>query len=462
MSTLSPIFQTDSCKFSHYKQYPPGTAYISSYIEPRGGGDVTFFGLQAFLKKLPRVTYDDIALAHNIATQHGVPFNSGGWTRIVEKWGGYLPLEIQAVPEGMTMPHGMPQVQVRNTDPLLPWLTSYFETALLRAVWYPSTVASISRRAKIVIGDYLAKTGDLSGLPFKLHDFGARGVSSGESAALGGLAHLVNFSGTDTVEALLLARDAYTCPMAGYSIPAAEHSTITSWGAKGEVAAYRNMLTAFDGFPLVAVVSDSYDIFKAVGEIWGGTLKEDVVALGEKGRTLVIRPDSGDPLSTLLSIFSILEEKFPVTVNEKGYKVLPAYLRVIQGDGVNLKSIGDILQVLTERGWSADNIAFGMGGALLQKLDRDTFKYAMKANERQSVDGTIHPVFKSPVGDGGKASKAYRQAVVKQGGVYYSIPESKLGPNENLLKPVWKNGELLVDWSLEEVRENAATSATEE
>lgn len=460
MNTISPIFQTDSYKFSHYKQYPPGTAYISSYIEPRGGGDVTFFGLQAFLKGLKKITYDDITVAHSVAMQHGVPFNITGWTRIVEKWGGQLPLSIQAVPEGITMPAGVPQVQVVNIDPELPWLTSYFETALLRAVWYPSTVATISRQAKMIIAKALSKSGQIEGLPFKLHDFGARGVSSGESAAIGGLAHLVNFSGTDTVEALLLARDAYGCEMAGYSIPASEHSTMTSWGADNEMAAYQNMLRKFEGHPMVAVVSDSYDIFEAVRTIWGGALRDEVIALGEQGRTLIIRPDSGDPLSTLLAVFKIIEEKFGATTNDKGYKVFPGYIRVIQGDGVELASIQNILTMLMERGWSADNLAFGMGGALLQEVNRDTFKYAMKANQIEFNDGLKRAVYKQPIGDPGKASKKGRQAVVwsESLGQYRALNEVP-NDNENILKEVWRAGVFKKEYTLDEVRANAAIKA---
>ena len=173
----------------------------------------------------------------------------------------------------------------------MPWLTTFIETALLRAVWYPTTVATLSRKAKLIIQAGLEKSSDdpAGQLPFKLHDFGARGVSSGESAGLGGMAHLVNFMGTDTMEALLAARRYYGAEMAGFSIPAAEHSTMTSWGRARERQAYEMMLDRFEGEGrLVAVVSDSYDLDHAVNEIWGGALREKVLA--QKG-TLVIRHD---------------------------------------------------------------------------------------------------------------------------------------------------------------------------
>ena len=196
------ILNTDSYKTSHWLQYPPNTEYVSSYIEARGGNNsfenVLFFGLQAYIKEYlsKPITQSDIDEAKTIFSAHGVPFNEAGWQRLIDKHQGYLPLRIQAVPEGMVIPTGQVLCQVVNTDPEFFWLTSYIETSLLRAIWYPSTVASLSYYCKQLIKAGLEKSADnLDSLPFKLHDFGARGVSSYESSALGGLAHLVNFFG---------------------------------------------------------------------------------------------------------------------------------------------------------------------------------------------------------------------------------------------------------------------------
>lgn len=211
MNTHNLILNVDSYKASHYLQYPPGTQYVSSYVESRGGPfDASlFFGLQAFIKEylLTPITANDIAEAESLLREHGVPFNRAGWEYILRVHRGYLPLVIEAVPEGTMIPTSNVMLQVTNTDSNCEWLTSYIETALLRAIWYPTTVATISHAVRQVIGRYLAETSDSTdSLPFKLHDFGARGVSSLESAALGGLAHLVNFHGTDTVSALIAAR----------------------------------------------------------------------------------------------------------------------------------------------------------------------------------------------------------------------------------------------------------------
>jgi nicotinamide phosphoribosyltransferase len=449
------ILNTDSYKASHFLQYPAGTEVVSSYIEPRGGSfkQVLFFGLQAFLKETlsKPVTLADIDEAEALFAAHGVPFYRQGWQHIVQQHGGFLPLEIEALPEGMVVPTGTALVQVRNTDPQAFWLTSYLETALLRAVWYPTTVATLSWQVKQNIRQSLQATCDEpeAQLPFKLHDFGARGVSSHESAALGGMAHLVNFMGTDTVVALLAACKYYGADMAGFSIPAAEHSTITAWGRDGEADAYANMLQQFgQAGKLLAVVSDSYDIYHAVSEIWGKQLRAQVES---SGATVVIRPDSGVPEAVVPEVLQRLYAEFGGRVNSKGYRVLNDCVRVIQGDGVDVDSIGVILQRIQAAGFSTENVAFGMGGGLLQKVNRDTLSFAMKASAIQN-NGVWRDVYKQPITDAGKNSKRGRLAVIKDAGGIKTMHEDALSWESNLLRPVFRNGELLVDDHFDVIR----------
>ena len=451
------VLNTDSYKTSHWLQYPPGTQTVFSYIEARGGSlpYTVFFGLQALLKEYfsDAITAQDVALAGEVCAAHGVPFNHEGWMHIVQGHGGRLPLRIRAVPEGTVVPVNHVLVTVENTDPACWWLTSYVETALLR-VWYPTTVATHSHATRRLIGDALERTGDPAGLPFKLHDFGARGVSSLESALLGGMAHLVNFQGTDTMTALLGARAYYGEPMAGFSIPAAEHSTITAWGRDGEADAYRNMLRQF-GRPgaLLAVVSDSYDLDAAVTRLWGGELREAVIA---SGAVVVIRPDSGDPTTVVRRTVQSLDAAFGSDVNAKGFKVL-RHVRVIQGDGITRSSIASILAALEEAGYSADNVAFGQGGALLQQVNRDTLGFAMKASAVQ-VNGAWRDVFKAPVTDPAKRSKAGRLTLLAQDGGYTTVrldAPGAAGATE-ALRTVWEDGRLLVDDPFAAIRARAA------
>lgn len=448
------ILNTDSYKTSHYLQYPQGAEVVSSYIESRGGdyAETLFFGLQAYIKETlsQPITAADIDEAEAVLTAHGLPFNRSGWQYILDTYQGYLPIEIQAVAEGSVVPTGNVLVQVKNTDANCAWLTSYIETSLLRAIWYPTTVATVSKACKNIIARYLDETADNSdGLAFKLHDFGARGASSEESAALGGAAHLINFMGTDTLSGLMAARRYYGAQMAGFSIPAAEHSTITSWGKDGESAAYANMLAQFgkEGQP-VAVVSDSYDLWNAIDNIWGDELK---VQVQQMGGVLVVRPDSGVPVEVVPEALERLMAKFGYRTNSKGYRVLPDYIRLIQGDGVSVKSIEAILEVLKQRGISAENIAFGMGGELLQKVNRDTQKFAMKASAIQ-IKGRWRDVFKDPITDPGKRSKRGRLALIATPVGYRTIPEQDLKGRENLLQTVYRNGKLLVEWDFDQIR----------
>lgn len=443
------ILKTDSYKVSQYRQYPPGTEFISSYGESRGGEwtDSVFFGIKYAIEKhltMP-VTMTDVEEAKDILDPHigeGI-FNYKGWVKLIDKYNGRLPIRIQALPEGIVVPNGTPLFQVINEDPEFYWLTSYIEGLLLQSVWYGTTVASLSRSARSIILDALERTGTPAAIDYKLHDFGYRGVSSTESAALGGLAHLINFKGTDTLPALWLGRQLYQDDhILGHSIPASEHSTITAWGRSREAEAYANMITAFPESPMIACVSDSYDIFNACEHLWGDQLKDQLI---NSGKTLVIRPDSGDPIKVLEEIMMTLLDKFGRRRNNKGFNVLPDNIRVIQGDGVNVKAIEQILERFHNNYWSADNIAFGMGGALLQKdINRDTLKFAMKASQG-IINGETVDIYKDPITDSSKTSKRGRFAVVKDGDNYITLPERVVNPQMNLLQTVYHRGISLYD-----------------
>lgn len=462
MNMKNFILQTDSYKFSHYKQYPPNTSNVFAYIESRGGKFPAslFVGLQIYIKEvlMRPITAADVAEAKAFVDKHMGPnlFNEEGWMTIVNEYNGFMPVTIKAVPEGTLVPTGNVLVTIENTDPRFFWLPSFMETALLRAVWYPTTVATNSWTSKQVIKEYLEKTGDPSLINFKLHDFGARGVSSGESAGIGGLGHLVNFMGTDTVEALMYAREYYGEDMAGFSIPASEHSTMTSWGGReGEVKAMRNMISQYaKPGALIACVSDSYDIFNAVENLWGGELKQTVI---DSGAMLVIRPDSGDPATVVLKVVELIDKQFGSVVNDKGFKVLNN-VRVIQGDGIVTESIRAILATLESAGYSADNVAFGQGGGLLQQVNRDTMKFAMKTSAA-NVNGEWIDVFKDPITDSGKRSKKGRLRLVrsKVNGEYMTLPEGTYvkEPTEQMLVEVYKDGKLMKDYTFAEVRENS-------
>lgn len=457
----NPILNTDSYKPSHWLQYADGTEYISYYIESRGGkwNEITWFGLQGTLKEYftTQITIEMIDFAEKFLTAHGEPFNREGWEYIVREHNGYLPFEVYSVPEGLTVPGRNAMARIVNTDPKCFWLGSYVETALLRGSWYGTTVATQSREIKKIILDALERTGDPAGIMFKLHDFGARGVSSFESAGIGGAAHLVNFMGSDTISGILYAQEYYnTEAMVAFSIPAAEHSTQTLLGRKGEKQQQMRMVEQFGGkYPLIAVVSDSYDIYASVVR-WATEFRQAVI---DSGSCIVVRPDSGKPSEVVLKVLETFEEALPagdVTVNEKGYKVLPGFFRVIQGDGINIDSIKEILDTIIAAGWSADNLAFGMGGALLQQINRDTLKFAMKASAAR-INGEWVEVYKDPITDPGKVSKKGQLTLVRDDyNNYRTVELSAVGDQVDVMELVYRNGKMVKEWTFEEVRSNAA------
>jgi len=303
------ILLADSYKVSHYCMYPPGTTIVYSYFESRGGKfpSTVFFGLQYLLKRYclgQVISAKKIQEAKEFFKLHlrNDYFNEEGWNHILKKHNGHLPLRITAVPEGTILPTRNVLFTVENTDPEVPWLTNYMET-LLSQTWYPTTVATISRYQKEILKNYLMETSEsMDGLPTMLHDFGFRGVSSVESAGIGGAAHLVNFEGTDTIPGVIMVQKYYNKKMAGHSGPASEHSTVTSWGKDRESEACRSLLENFKFGP-VSGVSDSYDLYGCCREIWGSQLKELILKRTEANAPFLVRPDSGDPPEVVIKVF---------------------------------------------------------------------------------------------------------------------------------------------------------------
>lgn len=419
------------------------------------------FPLMPFVGLHPKLHYlkgflQDSRVRHAEKVWHGhfgsdKIYNREGWAEIFKL--GYLPLSIKAVPEGTVVPTRNVLMTIENTDPRFPWLTNWVETLLMQ-VWYPITVAAQSRDCKILIRKYLELTGcSLDGLDYKLHDFGFRGVTCIEQAMIGGAAHLGNFRGTDTGVALDYLEYYYAgvnseTECVGNSIPASEHSIHTSWGRQRESESYQHMLDQFpDG--LFAAVSDSYNIYDACRDHWGTALKPRVLS---RDGCVVIRPDSGHPPLVVVGCLNILGDRFGFTKNAKGYKVLDPHVRLIQGDGVNYEMIRVVLHAMYEAGWAADNVAFGMGGALLQQLNRDTQRMAIKCSST-ICDGVETDVSKDPFTDINKKSLAGRLALIKQDG---ELVTAKGPHKDDILIEVFRDGQILDYPTLAQIRERSA------
>lgn len=469
-NTKNLILLTDSYKPTHPEQYEQGTTLVSSYMEARSGPyeRITSIGDSYFQQEyLSRgITRYDIEEAVDVYGEHfgtSKIFRPDLWRHILNRHGGSLPLSIRSVPEGTRVPRRNVLRTIHNTDPACGWLTGQVEGLYLQN-WYPSTVGTQTGEERKVVLKWLRLTGDPAGIDFKVHDFGFRGCSSPESSGIGGFGHLVYSKGSDTVNALMVARNYYGERMAGHSIFATEHATITSWGRDRELEAYRNVLRIAreKGLTHYACVSDSYDVDYAVGELWGGVLRDEVLAMSG---TLVIRPDSGNLYEVVPRIIKLAMAKFGYTTNAKGFAVLPPQVRFIQGDGIKGPDVIDRLyKTLWKDGLSADNLAVGEGGGKLQAPQRDTCGFAFKC-ARTVVNGEVRDVSKDPATDPGKRSKTGLLALVDDAGALRTVPASEpgrpagayVGLPDHLVE-TFRDGQQLVFPTLAEIRARAIPS----
>jgi len=453
---------TDIYKETHYRLIPPDTRYMWSYLESRGVSDkgvkpeTLVFGTQILLKTYLEgivIEEEDLQAAADFCKEifGGFDyFNYDGWKKMYDKYGGKLPVEIRAVPEGTVVPSHNVLVSVVNTDPEFPFIVNFLETILLQMSWYPITVASQDFAIKKLINRWAEKTGGVKNNPYHLNDFGFRGVSSTESAGIGGCAHLVCFDGTDTIRGIEYAKFyyGYKSPQYGNSVPASEHSATIVWGEENEAEAYRHFMTQYpEG--LISIVSDSYDLREAI-RMFGTELKDLVV--NRKGK-LVVRPDSGWPPTVIVQTLKDLEKYFGAEVNDMGYKVLPPFVGIIYGDFIRYGMIDDICAAAEAAGYSTDNFVFGMGGALLQQVNRDTFKFAFKTS---AVDrnGVWYDVSKHPVQDMGKKSKAGRLQLIKgHDGEFYTQKYNPLHEDKDILRTVFRDGDVILRYEMDEIRE---------
>ena len=468
---LDNIDDTDSYKLSHFLLYPDDMEYMESYLEARGGefADCTVAMLQYFCHRYlsERVTQESIDRNEQFALAHGEPFNRAGWEHILNVYNGVIPVTVRSIPEGLIVPTKNVIIVVRSPkDAKCAWITNWLETELSR-LWYPSSVVIGSREVKKVWKQYLDLSSDTpEEIVFKHHDFGSRGVTCREQAMIGGAAHLMaGFLGSDTMVGVKLLNHYYDDPMAGFSIPATEHSTMTIFGEENEEETVVRWVTKTlierdvpPGVPkLAACVGDSWDIFRFVKVACRPRIRELVKG---SGGTLVVRPDSGDPVDVLTEIFDTFETCLPygeITVNKKGYKVLPAYFRLIWGDGINRRSMKTILKAVTDLGWSASNLAFGSGGGLLMDFNRDTQKFAFKLSAA-IVGGQMRKVSKNPLTDPGKRSKEGRLDLIRTSEGYRTIvlaDDVDTHP-DSVLVTYYDMGDITYHTTLKEIRERTS------
>lgn len=480
------ILNVDSYKHGHFLMTKQDVVGFESNVIARKPSPYTthvvMMGMQYWLQQYLDIviTKEDIDEAELETEQRGDDFDRSIWEHVVSEYGGRIPLHIRAIPEGTVVPVGCPLVRVMGNDKKIAVIASFVETQLQRAVWFQTSIASNARSTKKFLADTMERHTGQRFVDYHLHNFGDRGASCYEAAFLAAIAHAALFNGSDCTMANRYIKNIYHTDKAYLSsVMASEHSATCS----NSDAANRNdfnmavkMVRLWEKkvdkfiangcvgpFPIVSVVIDTYDAYRFVREFIGTRLRDTIIEIGQRcpQAKLVMRPDSGDPTTMPIEILEILMEKFGSTENEFGYKVLPSFIGVIQGDGINETSIRAIIDNLEAKKISLSNIIFGQGGKLVHpEKGRDTYSFAMKGSAQQMADGTWEDLFKDPITDIGKRSMRGRVTTFKCKVSGKMIAErvelQEINKNlEDMMVDVYKDGQVLNLSSFDEVRDRA-------
>ncbi|MEO8404578.1 MAG: nicotinate phosphoribosyltransferase [Chitinophagaceae bacterium] len=482
---LSPILLKDGYKVGHKVQYPIGTTLVYSNLTPRKSrsedvNEIVFFGLQYFIKEYLMHQFDahffqrpkeEVIKEYARRLNNYLGKDSISYQHIADLHDlGYLPLEIKALPEGSLVPMRVPIFTIKNTLPEFFWLTNMLETLLSAIIWKPCTSATTAFQYLKTFTQYAKDTvGEDTGfIPWQGHDFSFRGMSGIEDAVMSGAGHLLSFAGTDTIPAIDFLEQYYNAncekELIGGSVPATEHSVMCMGTQDAEINTFDHLITEVYPGGIVSIVSDTWDFWQVITEFLP-QLKSKILARNGK---VVIRPDSGDPVKIIIGdkdapvgspaykgAIECMWETFGGTVTDKGYKLLDGHIGLIYGDSITTERQSDILEGLKEKGFASYNVVLGIGSYTYEYVTRDTFGFAMKATYGE-VNGKGRDIFKDPKTDDGtkKSAKGLMQ-------VYKDKKTGKLALKDQCtwaeeqqgeLKTVYKDGKLLVDWNLAQIR----------
>lgn len=479
---ILPILLKDGYKVGHIRQYPEGTTLVYSNFTPRGSrvpgveGVITF-GLQYFLKEYLLRQFNEHFFDLPLSTvlpmyKRRIDHYLGpgmNLDHIAELHAlGYLPLHIKAIPEGTLVPFKVPTLTIFNTHPSCFWLTNMLETILSNVLWQASTSATTAFRYRRVFNEYAKATGgDKQFVPWQGHDFSFRGLSGVEAACLSGAAHLLSFTGTDTIPAIDFLEQYYEADcekeLIGGSVPATEHSVMSIGGEEGEIDTFRRLLALYPTGPL-SVVSDTWDFWKVLTE-YLPALRPAILAREGK---LVIRPDSGDPVEIICGdpdakdirnkgAIQVLWDLFGGTTTDRGYKVLDPHIGLIYGDSITPARQVQILERLKARGFASTNVVLGIGSYTYQYVTRDTYGFAMKATyaERRTPEGIRgFNIFKDPKTDDGLKKSATGLLSVHAKDLKLTLCERQTWEQERMgmLDTVFLDGKLFNQSKLSDLR----------
>lgn len=482
---MNSLNMTDGYKVDHRSQYPTGTELVYSNWTPRGTRmpgveKVALFGLQYFIKKYLIEDFNE-----NFFAKPKEEVVASYRRRITSYLGpdaityehveqlhdlGYLPIEIKALPEGTTVPLRTAMFTVQNTIPEFFWVTNFLETIISCIVWLPCTSATISLEYRKMLNRFAQETGgDLEFVPFQAHDFSFRGMAGMEAALMSGAAHLLNFAGTDTIPAIDFLEKYYGADvdkeLVGVSVPATEHSVMCMGTQVDEIGTFQRLITEVYPKGIVSIVSDTWDFWKVLTN-YLPTLKTEI--LNRDGK-VVIRPDSGDPVKIVCGdpdapvgtpehkgAVEVLYDIFGGTITETGHKLLNEHIGLIYGDSITLERCKAICEQLKAKGFASTNVVFGVGSFTYQYVTRDTFGFAMKATYGK-VNGEAREIYKDPKTDDGTKRSARGLLAIHKNGLGELEMKDRLEPQEELLgelKPVFRNGQLVIELTLEEIRKN--------
>ncbi|RLI52517.1 MAG: nicotinate phosphoribosyltransferase [Candidatus Thorarchaeota archaeon] len=442
-----------------------------SYMESRGGKytATVFVGLQYYLQKYltTPVTLAEVEHTKLKAERHGVPFDYDGWLHIVNNCSGLLPIRIKAIPEGTLVPTRNVLLTIESTDTTVPWITGFVETLLMK-IWYPTTVATKSYYVRQMLERY----GSPEWAQFAYHNFGDRGSSSVESAAIGGFAHYTQFMGTDNFNSLDIAEDYYKhTDMPAYSVFATEHSTTTSYGREGEEAFVYAQLLANPDKAVMSFVADSYDVYAFTHFCTDPGSRIRKLIESRPHQKFVLRPDSGEPIEVINRILNIMVSNNLKTISQTSVtpKVSFTEFGILWGDGITPETIEEILTINLTNGFAAENFVFGSGGDLMQNVNRDTQRFAIKCSSittakqcceepggTPTYSYTDIDVYKDPITAPGKRSKRGKVTTwlnTETGEYSTSLVGQQPSPHHiNALQTIFENGKILISPSLENIR----------